>query len=161
MNRILCAAAALIAFTLPASAKTILFVGNSFTLGPVSPVASSIKPDSVHDLNPPNDRGQTLGGVPALFKEFTKEAGPRLRRELETVGGKGFDFHYRREARVAGQALGRGGDARLLHPRQGQSRRSAAADFVFGQADGPTCSSAKNPNVKVWFSATWSRADQT
>jgi hypothetical protein len=48
---------------------SILFIGNSFTFGYGSPVRY-YRPESVTDLN---STGQ--GGVPALFKSFTAQAG--------------------------------------------------------------------------------------
>ena len=71
-----------------ASAKTILFVGNSFTYGQGSPV-KHYKADTVTDLNKDN-----IGGMPALFKVFAAQVGLSYDVSLETVGGKGFDFHY-------------------------------------------------------------------
>jgi hypothetical protein len=55
----------------PAAADPVdvLFIGNSFTFGPLSDV-QSFRPDTVTDLN-----GNGYGGVPALFKAFTLEAG--------------------------------------------------------------------------------------
>jgi len=47
----------------------VLFVGNSFFYGAVS-AAEQYRPESVHDLN-----GSGYGGVPAIFKRFTEEAG--------------------------------------------------------------------------------------
>src|SRR5436190_23143262 len=76
----------------PAGAKTILFVGNSFTCGANS-ATHYYKPDTVTDLNGPGPNGKTAGGVPAFFKAFTKEAGLDYAVSLETVGGKGLDFH--------------------------------------------------------------------
>jgi len=63
---------ALLLAATPASAKTILFVGNSFTFGANS-AAHYYKPDTVTDLNGPNANGKTVGGVPAFFKAFIKE----------------------------------------------------------------------------------------
>jgi len=74
-------------------ATTILFVGNSFTFGANS-AAHYYKPDTVTDLNGPGANGKTVGGVPAMFKALTKEAGLDYTVSLETVGGKGMDFHY-------------------------------------------------------------------
>ena len=48
----------------------------------------------VNSTTPPDALGRTVGGVPAIFKEFTKEAGLDYDVSLETVGGKGFDYHY-------------------------------------------------------------------
>src|SRR3954471_10413893 len=73
--------------------KTILFVGNSFTFGANS-AAHYYKPETVTDLNGPGANGKTVGGVPAFFKAFTKQAGLDYIVSLETVGGKGMDFHY-------------------------------------------------------------------
>ena len=63
-------------FLLPcaAQAKTILFVGNSFTFGANS-AARYYKPETVTDLNGPGPSGKTTGGVPAFFAAFAKEAG--------------------------------------------------------------------------------------
>src|ERR1700758_1097386 len=77
----------------PATAKTILFVGNSFTFGANS-AAHYYKPDTVTDLNGPGATGKTVGGVPAFFKALTKEAGLDYTVSLETVGGKGMDYHF-------------------------------------------------------------------
>ena len=55
-----------------AQAKTILFVGNSFTFGANS-AAHYYKPDTVSDLNGPGAGGKTVGGVPAFFKAFSKQ----------------------------------------------------------------------------------------
>src|SRR3569623_364296 len=93
MKRYLIAALVLIALPANAQTRTILFVGNSFTFGANS-AAHYYKPDTVIDLNGPGTTGKTVGGVPASFKAFTKEAGLDYTVSLETVGGKGMDFHY-------------------------------------------------------------------
>src|ERR1700761_8697235 len=72
-----------------ARAETILFVGNSFTYGANSPVWK-YRAGSVTDLN-----GTGVGGVPALFKLFTQEAGRDYTVSLETVGGRDLGFHLR------------------------------------------------------------------
>ena len=112
---------------LPAQARTILFVGNSFTFGAIrrriitSPTRST-------DLNGPSANGKTVGGVPAFFKAFTQEAGLDYTVSLETVGGKGMDYHFAEKRGDAGQAVGRGGDAWLFDARPGPSRRPRLAD---------------------------------
>jgi hypothetical protein len=84
---------ALGAMALPAvAANSILFVGNSFTYGEPAggpPIVQNYRPSSVTDLN-----GTNIGGVPALFKALTTEAGLDYRVSLETVGGTGVDYHY-------------------------------------------------------------------
>ena len=66
---------------------SILFVGNSFTYGYGS-AARFYRSETVTDLN---DEG--VGGVPALFKSFTEQAGLDYDVDLETRGGSGFEFH--------------------------------------------------------------------
>jgi hypothetical protein len=57
-----------------AVAGSILFIGNSFTYAQGSPVRF-YRSDTVTDLN-----HQQIGGVPALFKSFTVQAGLRYDR---------------------------------------------------------------------------------
>ncbi len=57
MKKLLCTAALLLAFAVPASAKTILFIGNSFTFGANS-AAHYYKPETVTDLNGPHRQWQ-------------------------------------------------------------------------------------------------------
>ena len=158
MKKLACAAAALCLTAAPAFAATkILFVGNSFTYAAHS-AAMHYETDQVHDLNPPDKLGRTIGGVPALFKEFTKEAGLDYDVSLETVGGKGFDFHMAQKRAVLDKpwdvVVGHGystmdeahpGDPTLLI-----SSTKQMADMF----------KAQNPNVKFYLLATWSRADK-
>jgi len=64
---------------------SILFIGNSFTFAFGSPV-QYYRADTVTDLN---SAGQ--GGVPALFKSFTVQAGLNYDVYLETEPGVGID----------------------------------------------------------------------
>ncbi|HEX4105049.1 MAG TPA: hypothetical protein VHX92_02335, partial [Rhizomicrobium sp.] len=158
MKKLICAAAVLCLSAAPAFAATkILFVGNSFTFAAHS-AAMHYETDQVHDLNPPDKLGRTIGGVPALFKEFTKEAGLDYDVSLETVGGKGFDFHMAEKRAVLDKpwdvVVGHGystmdeahpGDPTLLI-----SSTKQMADMFHAQ----------NPNVKFYLLATWSRADK-
>src|SRR6185437_7152840 len=92
-RRIRAIAAALL-FTIGAQtafARTILFVGNSFTFGDLSPV-KRFHPERVTDLNKLG-----FGGVPALFKTFTTEAGLDYDVSLETSPGKSLSWHYANE----------------------------------------------------------------
>src|ERR1700712_4172760 len=81
-----CAALALTA-TSAMAAESVLFIGNSFTYGALSPVWK-YRAASVTDLN-----GGGVGGVPALFKLFANEAKLDYDVSLETAPGKGLDFH--------------------------------------------------------------------
>jgi hypothetical protein len=69
-----------------------LFVGNSFTFAALSPV-EKYRVGTVTDLN-----GGGFGGVPALFKLFTQEAGLNYAVSLDTVGGTDLQFHLDQKA---------------------------------------------------------------
>src|SRR3546814_10461379 len=73
-----------------AEPQTVLFIGNSFTFGANS-AAIRYRADSVEDLN-----GDGIGGVPALFKAFTEQAGLDYRVSLETSPGKALKWHWER-----------------------------------------------------------------
>src|SRR3970282_3015631 len=79
------------------SGTSILFVGNSFTFGAGSPVRF-YRADTVTDLN-----NEGIGGVPALFKSFTAQAGLPYDVYLETRGGSGLAFHLEKKLGVIGQ----------------------------------------------------------
>lgn len=158
MKHLLGACLALAAMTGAARADTILFVGNSFTFGALS-AAQDYRAGEVHDLNPPDSDGHTVGGVPAIFKEFTKQAGLDYDVSLETVGGMGLDFHYKQKLGL----LDRAWDVVVL-----QSYSTLDADRpgnpglliqYAGRFD--KAFHARNPDVKIYLDATWSRADLT
>jgi len=139
-------------------AKTILFVGNSFTFGANS-AAHYYKPDTVTDLNGPGANGKTVGGVPAMFKALTKEAGLDYTVYLETVGGKGMDFHYAEKRAL----LDKPWDVVVMH---GYSTLDIdhpgnPALLVSSAKQITDMFRAKNPKADIWLDATWSRADQT
>src|SRR4030095_11206620 len=54
----------------PVALRLQTFVGNSFTFGAESPPVQGYRPETVTDLN-----HEDMGGEPALFKAFTREAG--------------------------------------------------------------------------------------
>jgi len=138
--------------------KTILFVGNSFTFGANS-AAHYYKPDTVTDLNGPGTNGKTVGGVPAMFKALTKEAGLDYTVSLETVGGKGMDFHYAEKRAL----LDRPWDVVVMH---GYSTLDIdhpgnPALLISSAKQMTDMFRAKNSRAEIWLYATWSRADQT
>jgi hypothetical protein len=158
MGRLIGACLILAALTQGAHATTILFVGNSFTAGDVSD-AVHYGPGKVHDLNPPNSDGETVGGVPAIFKTFTEEAGLDFDVSLETVGGMGLDYHYRQKLPL----LDRAWDVAVLQSystldadRPGDS--SLLIDYA---RKFDTALHARNPDVRIYLDATWSCADLT
>jgi hypothetical protein len=152
------ALAALAVCSSPGHAESILFVGNSFTFGEHS-AAKHYRAGEVHDLNPPDANGQTIGGVPAIFKEFTKEAGLDYDVSLETVGGKGLDFHYEQKRAL----LDRAWDVVMLQSystlnAQKPGDPALVIDYA-GKFD--HLFHARNPAVKIYLDATWSRPDLT
>ena len=152
--------AALVATTLLASspagsatAVSILFIGNSFTFAAGSAV-HFYRADTVTDLN-----GEGIGGVPALFESFTRQAGLDYEVSLETRGGSGLDFHLAEKADVI---RSRAWDKVVMH---GYSTLDAAkprdpAKLIATSARMAALLREKNPKVEIYLMATWSRADQ-
>lgn len=132
--------------------QSILFIGNSFTFAHGSPVRF-FHPESVTDLN-----GSGIGGVPALFKQFSKEAGLDFAVSLETRPGKSFDYHFQQKGSLIAQAWDNvvmQGYSVLDQNKPGDPGRLAAfakkLDSLFR---------VKNPDVRLYLVATWARADQ-
>jgi len=132
--------------------QSILFVGNSFIYGYGSPVLY-YRANTVHDLN-----GEGFGGVPALFKRFTKEAGLDYRVSLETVGGYTLKNHYLHKARL----IDRTWDHVILqeqsmldpeHPGNPTSFRIYSGKLA-------TLFKKRNPHVDIRMLATWSCPDR-
>ena len=136
------------------SGNSVLFIGNSFTFGAGSPVRF-YRADTVTDLN-----NEGIGGVPALFKSFTQQAGLDFDVFLETRPGSGLDFHLENKLGVIGR---RGWDTVVMHgystldadkpgdPAKLTDTSTRMAKFLRSQ----------NPEVQVYLMATWSRADET
>ena len=137
----------------PALAETILFVGNSFVQGALSPV-NFFHPETVDDVN-----GDGVGGVPALFKLFTVEAGLHYDVSLETAGGTNLDFHFEQKA----QQIAKPWDHVVLQAYSTLDARAPGdASLVIDYAARlAALVHARNPDVDVRLIATWSRADQT
>ncbi len=148
------AAAAVAALPAVAGASTILFIGNSFTFADKSAV-HFWHADTVTDLN---DEG--IGGMPALFKQFTLDAGLRYDVSLETHPGIGLDWHLAHRAAVLGKQPW---DSVVMH---GFSTLDAhkpgdpamLVETVHRMAD---LLRARNPAVELRLMSTWPRADQT
>ena len=142
----------------PATARTILFVGNSFTFGELS-AAKHYQTSTVTDLNGPAATGRTLGGMPAIFKQFTVEAGLDYQVSLETAPGMGLDYHYTQKLPLLDKAwddvvLQSFSTLDAAHP--GDPALLTRYSKLF--ADTFT---ARNAQVKIWLDSTWSRADLT
>ena len=135
--------AVLFALASNATAGSILFIGNSFTYAQGSAV-HYYRASTVTDLN-----GQGIGGMPALFKSFTTEAGLDYDVYLETQGGVGIDWHLAHKSEVIAQ---RPWDSVVMH---GYSTLDAS------RPGDPALLRARNPAVEIRLMATWPRADQT
>jgi hypothetical protein len=137
-----------------AAGPSILFIGNSFLFGSGSAVRF-YRADTVTDLN-----NEGIGGVPALFKSFTQQAGLDYDVSLETRGGVGLDFHLASKLGAIGV---RGWHTVVMHgystldaekprdPAKLIATSKQMADFLRG----------RNPKVELYLMATWSRADET
>jgi len=135
----------------PARARTILFVGNSFTQGASSAV-KRYRANAVTDLN-----GDGNGGVPALFKTFTEEAGLSYAVSLEVQGGQQLGFHWTARR----QLLNRPWDVVVLqeYSTLDRDRPGDATDFRTYAPQFAAMFARANPRVSVLLMATWARAD--
>jgi hypothetical protein len=137
-----------------AFAGSILFIGNSYTYAQGSPVRF-YRSDTVTDLN---DQG--IGGVPALFKSFTVQAGLPYEVYLETEPGVSLDWHIDHRLGLIGR---RAWDTVVM---QGYStldprKPGDAAAVTAAVRQLAAFLRSKNPAVDIRLMATWSRADQT
>lgn len=131
------------------SGTSILFVGNSFTHAANSPVRF-YRANTVTDLNHGG-----IGGVPALFKSFTQQAGIDYNVFLETRGNTGIEFHLENKLDVIGS---RGWDAVVMHglstldaDKPGDPTKLIAASKQMADV-----LRARNANVQLYLMATWS-----
>ena len=148
-------ALALSAAAAPAQAGTsILFIGNSFTYAWGSPVRF-YRADTVTDLN-----GQGIGGMPALFKSFTMQAGLSYDVHLETQPGVGIDWHLDNKLASIGA---RAWDTVVMHgfSTLDPKKPGDPSVLVVTAKQMAEILAQRNPAVDVRLMATWARADQT
>lgn len=141
---------------LPASATSILFVGNSFTYGEpagAAPLVKDYRPGSVTDLN-----GSGIGGVPALFKAMTERAGLHYEVSLETVGGVGVDHHFLKKYHTIVKPW----DVVVLQSFSTLNAHDPGNPELLVKYSGLLAEALheQNPKVDIRLTATWSRADQ-
>lgn len=136
-----------------AQAESILFIGNSFTYGEGASVRN-FRTDSVTDL-----RGTNIGGVPALFKAFTVQAGLNYDVFLETQPGSGLDYHFNNQLPLIDRAW----DNVVMHGQSNLNFGAPGNPALISQYTGllGAVFQARNPDVDVSLTATWSRADLT
>ena len=142
---------------LPAAAGTsILFIGNSFTYGALASV-QGYNTGTVTDLVP----GSSIGGVPALFKSFTVQTGLDYDVNLETRPGSNLSYHYDTPDRKA--LIDKPWDKVVMHGQSNLDFSAPNNPAAISQYTGllGAMFQAKNPNVDISLTATWSRADLT
>ncbi len=134
--------------------ESVLFIGNSFTFGYGSAVRY-YRADTVTDLN-----NEGIGGVPALFKSFADQAGLDYDVHLETRGGSGLDFHLDNKLGVIGR---RPWDKVVMHGYStlDSDNPGDPSKLIATTIDMTEFLQELNPDVEVYLTATWSRADQT
>lgn len=141
-----------------AHATSILFVGNSFTYGEPAggaPIVEYYQPSTVTDLNQSG-----IGGVPALFKAFTVQAGLNYTVSLETVPGVGLDYHYANKLPLLTTQPYDVAVFQSYSTLDG-SRPGNPATLISYADRLAQALDAQNPNLHVLLDSTWSRADQT
>ena len=138
----------------PAAPTAVLFIGNSFTFGAGSPV-QRWRPEIVNDLN-----REGIGGVPALFKSFAKQAGLDFDVSLETHPGVGLDYHLQNRSEAIGS---RPWDVVVMHgfSTLDSSKPGDPAMLIETTRQMAAFLTGRNPKVAIHLTATWSRADQT
>ena len=139
------------------SATRILFVGNSFIQGAgagAAPLVERFRPESVADLN-----GSRIGGVPALFKAMTVQAGLDYQVSLETMPGVGLDAHY--DKRYG--AIVKPYDVVVLQSYSTLDAASPGNPARLVKYTGLLAQALRqqHPRVDIRLVSTWSRADQT
>lgn len=132
---------------------SVVFIGNSFMFGTGSPVRF-FRAGTVTDLN-----GTGFGGVPALFRCFTAQAGLDFAVSHETTSGKNLDFHVESKAEVLGRAWDYA--VALGYSTLDRERPGDPALLVRSARQLAELLRSKNPGIDIRLVATWSRADQT
>jgi len=131
--------------------RTVLFIGNSFTFGAGSP-AQSYGADKVTDLN-----GDGIGGVPALFKLLTEQAGLDYAVSLETSPGKSLEWHWQNRREL----LDRPWDHVVMQEYSTLDRAAPGEPGKLVDYAGRFARlfHQRNPAAHISLSATWSRPD--
>lgn len=129
---------------------SVLFVGNSFTLGHDTPTIG-YNHDAITDVN-----GRHPGGVPGIFKKLTVQAGLSVNVSIEAAGAKALAYHLDQKSALIG---GSKWDTVVLqeqsteplpadhggHPVAFQQSADALQDMIL----------AKNPKARVIIYGTW------
>lgn len=155
LSRLLVAFAALVsaATSWAHEPQRILFIGNSFTMGANS-AALYYRPESVADLN---DEG--IGGIPAIFAMFARQAGLDWIVSHELRGGTTLGFHLRERKDLIDHSW----DVVVMQ-QYSVLDPDKPGDASETARDAPALAAmfaAINPGVRTYMLSTWTRADQT
>src|SRR5258708_11429514 len=133
--------------------RSILFVGNSFTFGALSPLMGW-QASSVTDLN-----HDGVGGVPALFKRFADETGLHFNVSLATAAGQSLRWHWVNKRSL----IDRRWDDVILqeYSTLDPDRPGDPTNLKDASAKLANMVRVRNPHAKIGLVATWSRPDQT
>lgn len=133
------------------SSRSILFIGNSFTVGGDS--LRNYRSSTVTDLN-----GSEIGGVPALFKSFAEQANLDYDVFLETEDGSTLDFHLENKRDQIGA---REWNAVVMYGYStlDDNESQDSAKLVDTTAKFAEFLRTGSPEVELYFMATWPRAD--
>lgn len=137
----------------PAQARSILFVGNSFTYGGFS-AAAKFRAASVDNLN-----GNGLSGMPAIFKAFADQKKLDYRVSLEVSGGRDLRWHWDQRRAL----LDRSWDEVVLqdYSTLDPARPGDPAGLIRYAGRFAELFRKRNPEAKLHLLATWSRPDLT
>jgi hypothetical protein len=138
-----------------ARALDVLFVGNSFTHGTVSPVAG-FNAGAITDAN-----GTGQGGVPGIFKRLADESGQMdVNVTIEAVSGQSLSYHLNNKRPV----IEAGWDVVVLQDFSTRPLTTHAsgdvAAFRSSVSDIAALLRAQNPDVRIFLYETWARPDQ-
>ncbi|HVV71282.1 MAG TPA: PEP-CTERM sorting domain-containing protein [Verrucomicrobiae bacterium] len=117
-------------------------------------------------MNGPDARGDTYGGVPAIFKQFTLEAGLKdsdYEVSSELVGGAGFEHWFTPSAASALKKIQRPWDIVVMHgfSTLDQAHPGDPTLLLSSSKRIAQMFLKENPQAKLWLFANWGRADQT
>ncbi len=154
----------------PGAPVRILFVGNSFFHGARPPVLtynSAAITDENYGLPPGSPRAEgngpgPWGGIPAIFKKLTDEAGLNYEVHLEAVSGQTLKFHYDNALSVIDQRRWQAVVLQEYSTGPLPARRGGRPDEFYDYATRleQTVHRA-NPAARLYLYETWARADLT
>ena len=130
----------------------LLFIGNSFTFGYGSAV-KYYRPNTITDLNK-----EGVGGVPALVKSFTVQAALNYDVYIQTRGGAALDYHLANKRELIGSEAW---DKVVMHgfSTLDSTKPGDSTMLIDTTVEMSAFLQSLNPNVDIFLTSTWSRAD--